>query len=443
MTKLRVLVITYWYPPMMAMGAVRLANVVSRLSQFGWEPVVVTVAPLTDHYMRAGTLRVPENLRVFRTKDRSFHQWIFSVQNRVRGISAKKSKGGEGAEQPKRVTYLLKRWIYQSYRQLLCFPDECILWRLLGYSEIRRIAQQAKPQAIFSSSLPNTTHLIAHRLSRDLQIPWVAEFRDLWTQNHLLKRAPPLRWIERGLERRVIRRANALVTVSPPLARQLETFHRKPVYVVPNGFDESELRAGAYPQNNAFTITHTGMIYPGKRDPQPLFHALAELLQDGMLSDQEVRVSFYGRKLEHLERLLDRYPKIASMISLVGEVSHQEAIRQQRNSTILFLLEWTDPRAKGVYTGKVFEYLAARRPILAVGPKNGVIEELLNETKAGVLVSTASEVKKVLAEWLEAWREKGSIPFQGDEQLLKQHTWENRAGKLADVLERVVSEVGQ
>ena len=152
---------------------------------------------------------------------------------------------------------------------------------------------------------------------------------------------------------------------------------------------------------------------------------------------------FYGRKLEHLKSLLERYPQIASMISLAGEVSHQKAIEKQRNSTILLLLEWTDPRAKGVYTGKLFEYLGARRPILAIGPKTGVVEELLNETKAGVLVSTASEVKTVLAEWLEAWREKSNVPFNGDEQILKQHTWENRARKLADVLAGVMGETGQ
>jgi len=437
----RVLVISYWYPPMLAMGALRVANLVKRLPAHGWQPVVVTISPLSDFYMQTGPLEVPSPIEVHRTRDWSFHQRIIYF-SRALGWS-RPGKAELSKRRKRRCFSLLGRLVITAYRQLVCFPDEAILWYAIEYRRIRAIVRDVKPKILFSSSLPNTSHLIARRLSRELNIPWVAEFRDLWTQNHLLKRAPPLRWIERGLERRVIRRANALVTVSPPLARQLETFHRKPVYVVPNGFDESELRAGAYPQNSAFTITHTGMIYPGKRDPQPLFHALTELVQDGMLSDQEVRVCFYGRKLEHLERLLERYPKIASMISLVGEVSHQEAMGQQRNSTILFLLEWTDPRAKGVYTGKVFEYLAARRPILAVGPKNGVIEELLNETKAGVLVSTASEVKKVLAEWLEAWREKGSIPFQGDEQLLKQHTWENRAGKLADVLDRVVGEAGR
>lgn len=443
MTKSRVLVITYWYPPMMAMGAVRLANLVSRLSQFGWEPVVVTVAPLTDHYMRAGTLCAPEHISVYRTKDLSLYQWVFRVQDCMRRNTPKTSARKKGRKRFGEVIGFLKRWIYRAFRQLLCFPDECILWRLMGYGEIRQIAQQVKPQAILSSSLPNTTHLIAQRLSQDLGIPWVAEFRDLWTQNHLLKRTPPLRWIERGLERRVIRGASALVTVSPFLAEQLEVFHRKPVYVIPNGFSESALSIIAPPQANALTITYTGMIYPGKRDPQPLFQALTELLQDGALSDQEVEVCFYGRKLEHIERLLEQYPRLASMINLLGEVPHEEALRHQRNSTVLLLLEWTDPRAKGVYTGKVFEYLGARRPILAVGPKNGVMEELLNETKAGVLVSTAGEVKTVLAEWLEAWREKGNVPFHGDEQILKQHTWENRVGKLADVLERVVSEAGQ
>jgi len=435
-TKPRVLVISYWYPPMLAMGALRVANLVKCLPSHGWQPVVVTISPHSDFYMQTGPLEIPSPIEVHRTRDWSFHQRLIYF-SRALGWS----RPGEvelSKRRKRRCFSLLGRLVTTAYRQLVCFPDEAILWYAIEYRRIRAIAREVKPKVLFSSSLPNTSHLIAHRLSRELNIPWVAEFRDLWTQNHLLKRAPPLRWIERGLERRVIRRANALVTVSPPLARQLETFHRKPVYVVPNGFDESELHAGAYPQNNAFTITHTGMIYPGKRDPQPLFHALTELLQDGMLSDQEVRVSFYGRKLEHLERLLERYPKIASMISLVGEVSHQEAMGQQRNSTILLLLEWTDPRAKGVYTGKVFEYLAAKRPILAIGPKGGVIEELLNETGAGVLVSTAEEVKTALMEWLSALSNEGSVPYCGDERAIRQYSWQEQARKLANLLDRVV-----
>lgn len=435
MKKRKVLIISYRYPPMQTMGALRASNIAKRLPLYGWEPVVVTVTPGTDFYMRGGQLEVPPMVEVHRTKDRSFHQFVIRL---LRAIEHQGSNEGElkDVSIPNKICLsTLKRWAHVVYRQIICFPDECIPWYLLEYRAIRAIAKRTHPKVILSSSLPNTCHLIAHRLTRELNIPWVADFRDLWTQNHISKRIWPLRWIEKELEKKVIRKASALVTVSEPLAEQLKTLHRKQTFIIPNGFDEMALSLDHQVPTDVLTITYTGMIYPGKRDPAPLFRALVELLREGFLSLDEIRVRFYGRKLSYIEEQLRDYSEIFPMIQLFGEVPHEQAVQQQRNSAILLLLEWIDPQARGVYTGKIFEYLGARRPILAIGPKGGVIGKLLQETGAGTLVSTAEEVKKYLRQSLVIFRSEGHLTFIGDDEAIQKYSWNEQARKLTSVFE--------
>jgi len=421
MTRRKVLIVSYWYPPHQAMGALRVAKMAEHLQEHGWSPSVITVSPHDDRYMRAGGLPAPALVSVHRTVDRSLHRWAAAVP-------------GGSAEARTRRRGTLARWAYRLYRGVLCFPDECWPWAVRGYREILGIARQERPDVILSSSPPVSCHLIARRLSRELGVPWVAELRDLWTQNHLLSRPRLLLALERTLERRTLAGARSLVTVSEPLAERLRSLHGKPAIAISAGFDPQPSVEAPRRGSGPFSFVHTGLIYPGRRDPRLLIAALSRLVDEGELRPSDVSVRFFGRNLAYVADLCDEYTSVADSIVIGGEVSHQEALHQQRTADCLLLLEWVDPRAKGVYTGKLFEYLGSNRPILAIAVAGGVIDRLLEETGAGACVASEDEAYRIVRSWIGAVRSGGAVPLIRNEAEVGRYAWSTRARLLSDVL---------
>jgi len=242
------------------------------------------------------------------------------------------------------------------------------------------------------------------------------------------------------MERTVLKGASLLIAISKPQVKLTETIHRKKVAVVPNGFDDADYQEDV-PLVSRFTITYTGNIYPGKRDPTLLFEALSELRKEGKILPDDIQVRFFGgSSLKSLLPLTERYG-LNDIVKIHGTVPFQESIRRQKESTILLLLEWNDPRAEGVYSGKIFEYLGAQRPILAIGYRAGVIGTLLSETGAGVLVDEVDTIKQVLRSWLKEWQKQGKITscWKPVEDVIQKYTRREQTRKLA----RLLGEVSQ
>jgi hypothetical protein len=234
----------------------------------------------------------------------------------------------------------------------------------------------------------------------------------------------------------VMKGSDLLVTVSEPWAKQLEMLHSKKVVTIPNAFDEEDYMDNVLP-TTGFTIAYTGNIYPGRQDPSPLFKAIAELEQEGRISSSDLKVRFFGRNvIQNISPLIERNG-VQDFVKTDGLVPFKESIRKQKESTVLLFLGWNDPREKGVYTGKLFEYLGARRPILAIGLKGGVVDELLKETGAGVVVNEVEEIKAVLSKWMREFKESGTITshYKPNDTVIRQYTRKQQAGKLAQLLE--------
>jgi len=152
------------------------------------------------------------------------------------------------------------------------------------------------------------------------------------------------------------------------------------------------------------TIVYTGTIYEGKQDPTRLFAALRELFDEG-LGESDIEVEFYGDEQAWLQEEIERY-ELLNTVFQCGRVSRKAALQIQREADILLVLKWEDPQENGVYTGKVFEYLGARRPILATGGHDDVVTELLLETGAGVCASTVQEIKEALVGFIRDCRNR-------------------------------------
>jgi hypothetical protein len=164
------------------------------------------------------------------------------------------------------------------------------------------------------------------------------------------------------------------------LADTLKQCYRdKKVHTIINGFDPDLQNPGAG-VSDKFMIVYTGVLYQGKRDPEPLFQAISELIKSGKVCSSDVKIQFYGTDDEWLINDIKKY-KLENVIKVCGSISREESILEQRKAQVLLLLTWNHPAEKGVYTGKLFDYLAARRPILALGIPGSVIEGLLKSKR--------------------------------------------------------------
>lgn len=423
----RVLILTYHFPPRPTIGSVRLGGLAKYLSRYGWEPVIVTAT-----YPGREEWPIP----VLETADRDV---VAELKRRLgleesRGLQ--EQLGVSGGRRGLKASVV--RLVSEIGRTVLCYPDAQRGWFPYALEAAIDAVRQFGCLAILSSSSPVTSHLVAKVVKTRLGLPWVADLRDLWIDNHYARRPAWRLFLERRLERETLGRADTLITVSDPLAATLKRrFTEVPVYTVLNGFDPDEC-AQQSRLSSDFTLRYTGSLYGGKRDPTPLIEALARLASAGRIDRSKVKVGFYGPESARVLQLASAY-KVEDMVYAHPAVPRQESLQLQRESQALLLLNWNHPSERGVYPGKLFEYLGARRPILAVGGPRGVVADLLDETKAGVYAPDSSSVERVLTAWWQSYSHSGAVPYDGDVERVAGYSHLHMARRVAAVLDQVVS----
>jgi hypothetical protein len=269
-----------------------------------------------------------------------------------------------------------------------------------------------KPDVIYASGPPHTALVVAHRLSRRYGIPWVAELRDLWVDNHYQVSSG---WREKRmerLERRVLSSAWGFVTTTDQQAEILQSKYRRPAAVVLNGFDPQDFPSAqdlsptvaARSETNGITLVHTGSIYSGKRDPSPLFEALSLL---GPLADQ-VRVNFYGEHLEAVSEMIRRF-RVERFASVFGPIPYRDSLKIQCEADVLLLLVWNHPGERNICPGKLFEYIGSRRPILMMGYPDSAAAHILKRRNLGIVLNEPREIAAQLTAWIQQ-KSRGGLP---------------------------------
>jgi glycosyltransferase involved in cell wall biosynthesis len=424
----RVLLVAFAYPPVEIIGSVRPAALAKYLPRFGWEAVVLT---------RKREER-RESQQIIETGYRDvMADWKARFKlDRKRGLHDQ--FGLRTANQP--GTALLHTRVLNFAKYLLTYPDEFRGWipfALEAIEDIRR--QKLDIAAIVTTSPPIASHLIGRRAKHILGCPWVADFRDLWTQN-LGERTP--QFLQVGLEKRTLKAADALVTVSDPWAARLQQrYSGKKVYSITNGFDPDDYRSPAPALTAEFSITYTGQLYQGQRDPTVLFEVVRDLVREGSIGAADVRIRFYGVIEPWLPVLVKSYG-LEQMVELNGSKPRAAVAEYQRESQILLLLPWSDPRETGHHSAKLFEYLAAGRPILAVGGSRGVLTQSPEETRTGVHALSAAEAREFLLRSYAEFKRSGRVAYSGDAQAIAQYSHPEMARKFAQVLDSVVLGAG-
>ncbi|MGE0444244.1 MAG: glycosyltransferase [Vicinamibacterales bacterium] len=420
----RVLFISYFYPPYRSVGATRVSKMTRYLADVGWEAHVLTVDAAD---LPAGApIEVPEQ-RIYRIPC-SFD--VMALPRMLVGRGAVTARGSETTDSWKSASL----WrLGQAYRNVVCFPDAQVGWAAPAARAAIRLIGEVRPHVLVSSSLPNASHLAAWRAAAATGIPWVAELRDLWTDNHNFRRIPPLRYLERRLEHKVLSRADALVTPSGVWSDALARRFSRPTYVVPNGFDPLDYPDGCPPAGR-MELVYTGMFYNGKQNPDPLFGAVASLAQSGAIRPEAFRLRFVGQYLAPLAARAEA-AGIGPFVAVEPPVPYRDALGLQKSATALVFFDWADGREKGWYSAKIYEYLGAGRPVISIGPQGSVVADLLRRTGAGQTASTRDEARAILAGWLDEQSSTGGVTCRSDAESLRPYWRQTAAATLGRILD--------
>jgi glycosyltransferase involved in cell wall biosynthesis len=377
----RVLMVLYYFPPSGGPGVQRGLKFVRYLPEFDWEPLVLTVRETADFPVRDETLvrEIPAGLRVVRTPCPEFYG-LYRALTGQRGVASLDVTSQSAAEMRP-----LRR-LLRIARASLFIPDGRAGWHAHAVRAGMRLRDDPGFDAIVSSGPPFTSHLIGRTLARRTRLPWIADYRDPWIEATFYPQRPAFaRSIDRRLEAACVREATASVTVGDGMARGF--LDRYPALdparfsVIANGYDPADFEGVPREDDGYFRLTHTGSLFLG-RTPGALLTALEALAREEPGFAQATRLSFAGRVDADLITRV-RGSILAGLTEWPGYLAHRESIALLRRSRVLLLLIGTDAQARTMVTGKVYEYLAAGVPILAIGPRDGDAAKLLARTGAG------------------------------------------------------------
>ncbi len=283
---------------------------------------------------------------------------------------------------------------FRSALGLLAQPTTLAYWPMLRAS--LNAHRELPFDTVISTSGPEVCTMVAHSFTARTGVPWVADYRDLWAPEFVPGRPTFIAWLTGKLNRRMLQRAMAVSTVSKGLANYFHEIVQCPIWVCYNGY---MVEAPARPLTRAegpTRLVYTGRLYPQKRDLRLLLSALQELRRERPDLGTRLRVEIYGASSGLVRRQIREYG-LEDVVSDHGFVSYEESIAAQAGADALLFLDWSDPRAKGVLTGKLFEYLASRRPILSVGAiADTEAAALIRAAGAGVVCTDRSSIRDAL-----------------------------------------------
>lgn len=405
----RILVVAYNFPPIGAIGTMRTLRLVRHLHQAGWEVEVLTSDP---RGYRAGTpvdeglcARVPSEVKVVRAEA---WRWIDGPSP----PAPAQPFSDPASDQLRRREDQTSPW--RRVRRILgaarALPDRDVSW--LPPSVIAALRRCARPHVLYSSAPPWTGQLTALALARAWGCPWVADFRDPWARAPWREDRPA--FVTRALarlERRVVARADAVVFAPPGVRAEFAQHYGERAaerfFAIPNGCDTSEFDGlVARPDADCFVLLHAGSLYGGRRDPGPLFRAIGRAIERGALDRGRFRLRMLGVDSPGtIAASVEQY-RLQGVVELRARVPRRESLQQMVSAGALLLLH----PGRDALPGKLHEYLAAQRPILAL-VDDPLLVRLAVESGVGITANPADEadIERALLECVAVARRGGAF----------------------------------
>lgn len=404
----KVLILTYYWPPSGGSGVQRWLKFSKYLRDFGYEPVIYTAEnpeyPAIDDSLFKD---IPENLQVIKTRvwePYILYKWLtFQKKNyRVRA-------GFLNQEKKKGVAEKIFVWIRGNF----FIPDARKFWIKPSIRYLTSYLKNNPVDIMASTGPPHSMHLIGLGVSQRTKIPWIADFRDPWTKIEFYEDLMLSRRADRKhheLELSVLKNATLVTVNSHDMKRSFNKIGIEHIKVIPNGFDPDDFKinadSGEIKLDSKFSLTHIGTIVPS-RNPETLWKVFAEILHENEKFANDLEIKLVGACDYSVFASIEEN-NLRQWVTSIDYLPHKEAIGLLNRSQVLLLLINNTPFAKGVQPGKLFEYMCAHRPILAIGPSDGETAYFLNETNTGHIVDFYDHtgLKAHILDYYQQYRQK-------------------------------------
>ncbi len=280
----KVLIIAFFFPPYQTIGSQRPYRLAKYFPKYGWEPIVLTARHSGNP---------PEGIKIIET---DYKDIISNIKSNI-GLDPVKGMHEQlGIKVSKNFQYpTIKSKSIKFLKEVITFPDVKKGWYKFALQAAFKFLDNEKVDIIISTSPPEISHVIARKLKLKYKIPWIADLRDPWTQDPNYGKSGFIKYFDKRFELKTLSCADALVTVTDPWVDALKMLHKKEkVFCVTNGFDEDDFPQIPTKLTDKFTLTYTGQLYDGKRDPSLLFKVVAKLIMENKINKDLVDIRFYA-----------------------------------------------------------------------------------------------------------------------------------------------------
>lgn len=428
----KVLIITYYWPPSGGGGVMRWLKMSKYLPENGWQPIVYTPSnpdgSVVDNSLQT---EVGESVEVLQTPIWEPYDLYRSITGRKKGEKFKAGYISEASSSD------WKGKLSVFIRGNILIPDPRMFWVRPSVKYLKSYLKNNHVDAIVTTGPPHSMHLIGLGVKKAFSdIKWIADFRDPWTDIDFYSSLKLTRWADKKhhrLEKQVLLNADHVVTVSPSWQTDLAAKANVHVDLVNNGFDHSDYTNLEEALDNDFTICHLGALNMD-RNPHALWQALGEMCSSDHVFKGKLRIKLIGQTDESvLASIIDK--GLGDNLDLIAHLPHKEGLKQLKSSQILLLPINDTENAMGILPGKMYEYLAVQRPILAIGPTRADFAKIITDTNAGMCFGfdDSEGVKAALLQSYDLYLSK-KLEIQSDS--FNTYSRQNQAAKFCQLLDQ-------
>lgn len=399
----KVLVVSYYFPPAGGPGVQRWLKFIKYLRDYGVEPVMYIPKnaqyPTTDDSLWGD---VPHDLKIYRGSITEPNSFMSAAKNTSGGFIDSRRK--------KSLKSRILTWIRANF----FIPDARCLWIRPSVRRIVKILRDEGIDTVITTAPPHSVHMIGAGVKKQCpHIRWIADFRDPWTKIDYFHNLPLTSWARRRhhtMENEVLETADDVICVTPSVAADYSAMAKGRIHMITNGYDTEDMPCCQIKADSMFTISHFGSIN-AQRNPATLWKVLGDMCSEDSLFASRLKIQLAGSISPEVFSSLQENG-LKDKTEYRDYLPHNEVINMQHSSRMLLLLMYNAPHGQMFIVGKLFEYLAARRPIMAVGYPHGDAARIIEDTRSGVTVdfhdysATRDAVKKAFDDYMNGHDER-------------------------------------
>ena len=405
----KVIIITYYWPPAGGSGVQRWLKFTKYLPKYNWQPIIYTPEnPYFEVKDQALLNDIPAEAEICKTPI-----WEpYALKDKLFGKGSKSQSAGVISNKKS-----LKNKVLNWVRGNIFIPDPKIYWVKPSVKALLKKIQEEEIDHIVTTGPPHSMHLIGLGLKKAMpNLKWIADFRDPWSELDLLNEFQlntSSRKKHKDLEKEVLQTADVTLTVSETWAYDLERLGANKVKFITNGYDTDDFELKPK-TNDKFIIGHYGLLNH-LRNPKNLWKSLANLCEENKAFNSKLEIHLSGNIDIEVIAEIESFPCLKRKIKQLGYLSHAQVLDQYNQADVLLLLLFNSKSGVGNYPGKIFEYFAAKKPILAFGPISSDAERLIKKTNTGKYFSYDDSNLKI--DILDLFNNPNNFDFENMEGL--------------------------